>query len=88
VRSAERGRQASVQRLAHARKQGLKIPSLEEAMANMRVHTEKEKARAEAHGGQAGQQKTAKEKRLEQGKMTKAEARAEKKVKEARKQTA
>ncbi|CAA9957372.1 hypothetical protein CFE70_000933 [Pyrenophora teres f. teres 0-1] len=88
VRSAQRGRQASVQRLAQARKQGLTIPTLEEAMENMRVHTDKEKARLEAHGGQAGQQKTAKERRMEQGKKTKAEARAEKRVKEARKQTA
>ncbi|KAF7455619.1 RpsQ Ribosomal protein S17 [Pyrenophora tritici-repentis] len=88
VRSAQRGRQASVQRLAQARKQGLTIPTLEEAMENMRVHTDKEKARLEAHGGQAGQQKTAKERRMEQGKKTKAEGRAEKKAKEARKQTA
>jgi len=88
VRSAERGRQASIQRLALARKQGLTIPTLAEAMEGMRIHTEAEKARAEAHGGQAGQQKTAKERRLEQGKKTKAEVKAESKVKTARKQTA
>jgi small subunit ribosomal protein S17 len=88
VRSAERGRQASIQRLAQARKQGLKIPTLEEAMQGMRIHTEAEKARAEAHGGQAGQQKTAKERRVEQGKKTKAEVKAETKVKNARTQTA
>ncbi|RMZ72003.1 ribosomal s17 [Pyrenophora seminiperda CCB06] len=89
VRAAERGRQASVQRLAQARKQGLKIPSLTEAVENMRVHTEKEKARVEeAHAGQAGQQKSAKERRMEQGKKSKKEVRAEKRLKEARKQTA
>ncbi|KAL1794021.1 mitochondrial 37S ribosomal protein uS17m [Alternaria dauci] len=88
VRSAERGRQASIQRLAQARKQGLRIPTLEEAMEGMRRHTEAEKARAEAHGGQAGQQKTAKTRRVEQGKKTKAEVDAENKVKDARRQTA
>jgi small subunit ribosomal protein S17 len=88
VRSAERGREASVQRLAQARKQGLRIPTLEEAREGMRQHTEKERVRAEAHGGQAGQQKTAKERRLEQGKKTKAEVKAENKVKDARRQTA
>ncbi|KAB2104242.1 hypothetical protein AG0111_0g7327 [Alternaria gaisen] len=88
VRAAERGRQTSIQRLAQARKQGLKIPTLEEAMEAMRRHTEAEKARAEAHDGQAGQQKTAKTRRVEQGKKTKAEVEAESKVKAARKQTA
>lgn len=88
VRSAERGRQASVQRLAQARKQGIEIPTLQEAMERMRVHTENEKARLEAHGGQAGQQKTANERRVEAGKKTKEEVMAESKVKNARKQTA
>ncbi|EOA85096.1 hypothetical protein ACJQWK_07079 [Exserohilum turcicum] len=88
VRSAERGRQASVQRLAQARKQGIEIPTLQEAMERMRVHTENEKARLEAHGGQAGQQKTANERRVEAGKKTKEEVKAESKVKNARKQTA
>lgn len=88
MRSAERGRQASVQRLAQARKQGIEIPTLQEAMERMRVHTENEKARLEAHGGQAGQQKTANERRVEAGKKTKEEVKAESKVKNARKQTA
>jgi len=43
--------------------------------------------RKPAHSGQSGQAKTAKERRLEQGKKTKAEAKAEQKVKDARKQT-
>lgn len=88
VRSAARGRQVSVQRLAQAKKQGLRIPTLEEAMERMKVHTENEKAaRSEAHSGQVGQQKTAKERRLEAGKKTKEEVKAESKVKDARKQT-
>ena len=77
-----------MQRLAQARKQGLRIPTLEEAMEGMRLHTEKEKARLEAHGGQTGQQKTAKERRVEAGKKTKGEVKAENKVKDARTQTA
>lgn len=93
VRSAERGRQTSVQRLTLAKKQGLEIPTLEEAMAGLRVHTEKEKriaeaAGKEAHKGQAGQAKTAKERSIAQGKKTKQEAKAEHKVKDARTQTA
>ncbi|XP_014558546.1 hypothetical protein COCVIDRAFT_94192 [Bipolaris victoriae FI3] len=87
VRSAARGRQVSVQRLAQARKQGYRIPTLEEAMERMKVHTANEKARLEAHGGQAGQQKTAKERRVEAGKKTKEEAKAENKVKDVKKQT-
>ncbi|KAJ4375242.1 hypothetical protein N0V83_002328 [Neocucurbitaria cava] len=92
VRSAERGRQTSVQRLTLAKKQGLEIPTLEEAMAGLRVHTEKEKRIAEAvgkeaHKGQAGQAKTAKERSIAQGKKTKQEAKAEHKVKDARTQT-
>ncbi|KAH7363742.1 hypothetical protein BKA66DRAFT_499149 [Pyrenochaeta sp. MPI-SDFR-AT-0127] len=88
VRSAEKGRDVSVRRLAIAKKQGLQIPTLEEAMEGLRVHEEVEKGRKEAHRGQGGQAKTAKERRLEQGKKTKAEASAESEVKEARTQTA
>ncbi|KAF1829725.1 nucleic acid-binding protein [Decorospora gaudefroyi] len=88
VRSAEKGRQVSVQRLAKARKLGLKIPTLEEAMEAMRMHTDAEKARLQAHRGQAGQMKTAHQTRVQQGKKTKAEVKAETKVKSARKQTA
>lgn len=77
----------SVQRLAQARKQGLRIPTLEEAMERMKVHTEDQKARSEAHSGQAGQQKTAKERRVEAGKKMKDEAKTESKIKDAKKQT-
>lgn len=77
-----------MQRLAQAKRQGLRIPTLEEAMEGMRLHTEAEKTRLEAHAGQGGQQKTAKERRMEQGRKTKAETKAGHKVKDARTQTA
>lgn len=87
VRSAERGRDTSIQRLAQAKKQGLRIPSLEEAMEGLRTFEENERVRIEAHGGQKGQAKAAHEKRLAQGKKTKAEVKAEEKAKAAKKQT-
>jgi small subunit ribosomal protein S17 len=89
VRSAEKGRAVSRQRLEVARKQGLRIPTLEEAMAGART-TEEEmrgRVRKEAHKGQAGQGMTAKQRRTEQGKKTKAEVKAEEMAKEARRQT-
>ncbi|KAF2244710.1 nucleic acid-binding protein [Trematosphaeria pertusa] len=93
VRSAERGRRTSIERLAQARKQGYKIPSLSEAMANVRIAEEEERmgregGRKERHGGQAGQILTAKERRVERGRETKEERGAEKKVREASVQTA
>ena len=45
VRSAERGRETSIRRLALAKKQGLRIPTLEEAMEGTRLHEEAEKNR-------------------------------------------
>lgn len=79
----------SRQRLEVARKQGLRIPTLEEAMAGVRKTEEEMKGRVgkEAHKGQAGQGMTAKQRRMEQGKKTKAEVKAEEMVKEARRQT-
>ncbi|KAJ4303325.1 hypothetical protein N0V90_002218 [Kalmusia sp. IMI 367209] len=62
VRSAAKGRQTSLQRLALARRQQIEIPSLEEAMANVRLAEDTERlrkegngkgARVESHGGQA-----------------------------------
>lgn len=88
VRSAEKGRDVSVRRVALAKRQGIPIPTLEEAMAGLKVHEGTEKSRNQAHGGQSGQAKTAKERRLDQGKKTKAEVRVESEVKEARIQTA
>ncbi|KAL6707805.1 hypothetical protein ACN47E_003705 [Coniothyrium glycines] len=88
VRSAQRGRDTSIQRLALAKKQGLAIPSLEEAMAGLKGFEKEQEERRESLGGQAGQVKTAKERRAEEaGRKTKAEVRAEQKVKAARKQT-
>ena len=92
VRAAERGRQTSVQRLTQAKKQGLQVPTLEEAMEGLRVHTENEMriaegAGKEAHKGQSGQAKTAKERSIAQGKKAKAEVKAENRLKEARRQT-
>lgn len=101
VRSATKGRIASAQRLKLARKQGYRIPSLEDAMANVRLAEEEERIRAESgkggkkvgtreekHGGQAGQVVMAKERRAERGRETKEGRAAAEKVKEARKQTA
>lgn len=45
VRSAQNGREASVQRLAAAKKQGLKIPSMQEAREAMKRHVEAEASR-------------------------------------------
>ncbi|KAJ4346573.1 uncharacterized protein N0V89_010504 [Didymosphaeria variabile] len=91
VRSAANGRQTSLQRLAEARRQKLQIPSLDEAMANVRI-AEKEGAgkegRSEAHKGHTGQAETKKERRVEAGRETPAEKKAEAKVKKARVQTA
>jgi small subunit ribosomal protein S17 len=86
VRSAEKGRVVSRQRLEVARKQGLRIPTEEEAMAGVR-RTEEERGGKEAHKGQAGQGVTAKQRRLEQGKKTKGEIKAEETVKKVRRQT-
>lgn len=93
VRSASNGRATSIQRLAQARRQGYKIPSLEEAMANVNLteeveETKKDGRRSEAHAGQAGQIVTEKERRVEKGKVTKEERLAQKDVKNARQQTA
>ncbi|KAF2688034.1 nucleic acid-binding protein [Lentithecium fluviatile CBS 122367] len=101
VRAAAKGRVVSKQRIKEARKQGHQIPSLEEAMANIRLEEEAERIRLEntkggkktgdrdeKHGGHAGQVATAKERRMERGRATKEEKAAAEKVKGARKQTA
>ncbi|KAF2134381.1 nucleic acid-binding protein [Dothidotthia symphoricarpi CBS 119687] len=96
VRAAARGRETSVHRLALARKQGLQIPSLEEAERSMRAFEEEERVRRESEGkgakrekhrGQSGQMLTAKQRRAREGVKTKNEKKAEEKVKDARKQT-
>ncbi|KAF2445874.1 nucleic acid-binding protein [Karstenula rhodostoma CBS 690.94] len=88
VRSAAKGRQTSLQRLAEARRQKLQIPSLEEAMANVRIAEQQEKAgKNEAHKGHTGQAETRKERRIEAGRERKQEKKAEAQVKRARAQT-
>lgn len=93
VRSAAKGRQTSLQRLAEARRQKLKIPSLEEAMANVKITEEVEEVgkgkggRAEAHDGQTGQAETKKNRRIEAGRETVEEKKADQEVKRARSQT-
>lgn len=86
VRSAREGRQTSIERLKAAQKQGLRIPTLEEAMAGQKAFEKESNERGEAHNGQAGQISTAKSRRVEKGKKTKGEVQAEGKVKEAMKQ--
>ncbi|KAF2845175.1 nucleic acid-binding protein [Plenodomus tracheiphilus IPT5] len=87
VRSARRGRDVSVQRLAQAKRLGFIVPTLEEAMQRQKAFEASEKARIEAQGGQKGLAKAAHEKRLAQGKKTRREVKAEQKLKDARKQT-
>ncbi|KAF2819548.1 nucleic acid-binding protein [Ophiobolus disseminans] len=93
-RRSERGRVVSQNRLRQAKKQGLQIPTLEEAMRGMRMYEEKMKElgvgqgkKDEKHQGQVGQQMTQKQKRMEERKKTKEEQKAEEKVKRARMQT-
>ena len=93
VRAAESGRQASVQRLAQAKKQGVRIPTLEEAMEKMRVHQEIEKTRAaskgkEAHAGQGGQRATKRERRKAEKIKSRAERHAAERAENAKKQVA
>ena len=96
VRAASKGRIASAQRLKLARKTGYTIPSLEDAMANVRLAEEQDQirrentkaGRREKHGGHAGQVAAKKERRLEQGRETKGEKVATEKLKDARTQSA
>jgi small subunit ribosomal protein S17 len=93
VRSAQRGRQVSIHRLEQAKKQGLQIPSMEEAMRGLKLYEADLKERgvgagkdAEKHKGQVGQQLTGKQRRIEAGRKLKEEAKAEKKLKAAKEQ--
>lgn len=83
VRSAAKGRQTSLQRLAEARRQKLQIPSLEEAMAKLRIS---EQEMAGKNGAQKGQE-TRKERRAEAGRERKEEAKAQAKMKREMAQT-
>lgn len=94
VRSAQRGRQASIDRLKEAKKQGHTIPTLEEAMRGLKMFEQDLKDRGigvgkeEKHKGEAGQQMTGKQRRMEEGKKLKEEAKAEEKARKARVQQA
>jgi small subunit ribosomal protein S17 len=93
VRSAQKGRQVSVARIEQARKQGHRIPTLEEAMRGLKAYEEEMKERGvgqgkeEKHKGQVGQQVTAKQRRVEAGKKTREEVKSEEKVRSARRQS-
>ncbi|KAF9696460.1 hypothetical protein EKO04_005549 [Ascochyta lentis] len=92
VRAAQRGREASVQRLAQAAKQGVRIPTLEEAVEKLRVHEETEKTRAankggkEAHRGQGGQTETKRERKKAEKVKSRAERHAAERAESAKKQ--
>ena len=82
VRAAANGRQVSLQRLAEARRQKIEVPSLEEAMRNVRLG-EGEGGKAEKHRGETGQAEVKRERRGE----TREEKAAGEKVKRARAQS-
>lgn len=91
VRAAERGREASVHRLAQAKKQGVEIPSLAEAVEKLRLHEEFEKARAtkggnQAHPGQGGQAETKRERKRAEKIKSRTERHAAERAENARKQ--
>ena len=90
VRAAQSGRQVSLQRLAEARRQKVEVPSLEEAMRNVRIGGEEQgkgKGRKEKHAGETGQAETKRERRVEKGEETKEEKVEGEKVKRARAQS-
>ncbi|PSN64500.1 nucleic acid-binding protein [Corynespora cassiicola Philippines] len=93
VRSAAKGRIASKDRLKEARRQGYELPTLEEAMKNVKVQDQVEgelrsSDAAEAHKGQSGQIASNKARRVQKGIKTKEEQQTENEVKEARVQSA
>lgn len=91
VRSAQRGRVASIMRLKQAETEGYEIPDLETAMRNVRLREAEEAKRkgdgAEKHEGQAKQMISKKEQRRLERQKAKGERRAGEKVKEAKLQT-
>lgn len=89
VRAAERGRLASVQRLALAKKQGVRIPTLEEAVEKLRVHEEIEKTRAASASKetrQGGQRDTKRERKKAEKMKSRAERHAAERAEAAKKQ--
>jgi small subunit ribosomal protein S17 len=93
VRSAQKGKVASIQRINEARKQGLAIPTMEEAMRGLRAYEADLKARGvgsgkeEKHKGEVGQELTAKQRRMESNKKEKEDRKAEEKLQKAKEQT-
>lgn len=90
VRAAERGRQVSVERIALARRKGVEVPSLEEAVRKLRVHEAEEKERVvrggkEAHAGQGGQRETKRERKRAEKIKSRAERHAAERAESARK---
>jgi small subunit ribosomal protein S17 len=88
VRAASKGRITSLQRLKLARKQKLEIPSLEEAMANIKIAEEEARVHKENTKEGRREKHTAKQRRVEEGRKTKGEKSAEDKVRGARRQAA
>ena len=91
VRAAERGRSASVQRLKEAKRQNVKIPTLEQAVKKLRLHEEAEKTRAAsapkgAHPGQGGQRETKRERRKAEKIKSRTERHAAERAEAAKKQ--
>ncbi|KAF3010977.1 hypothetical protein E8E13_010551 [Curvularia kusanoi] len=90
VRAAERGREASVSRLVQAKKQGERIPSLEEATEKLRIHQELQKTQAanrkQAHPGQGGQRETKRERAKAEKMKNRAERHAAERAEAAKKQ--
>ena len=91
VRAAERGRSASVQRLKEARRQNVRIPTLEQAVKKLRLHEEAEKIRAAsapkgAHPGQGGQRETKRERRKAEKIKSRTERHAAERAEAAKKQ--
>lgn len=90
VRAAERGREASVSRLVQAKKQGERIPSLEEATEKLRIHQELQKTQAanrkQAHPGQGGQRETKRERARAEKLKNRAERHAAERAEAAKKQ--
>lgn len=92
VRAAERGRTTSLQRLKEAKKQHVRIPTLEEATEKMRLHQELQKTQAanrtgtQAHPGQGGQKETKRERKKAEKVKSRAERHAAERAENAKKQ--
>jgi small subunit ribosomal protein S17 len=86
VRASQRGRQASIHRIQEAKKQGLRIPTMEEAMRGLKMYEADLKERGVGAGNNE-KHTTAKQRRIEAGRKLKEEVKAAKKAKLAKEQT-